>query len=62
MRKHTEVPREYKQQVYKELLRINLSVKNLLNKHTFVLYEKENELPDVNVNIESMMKPFHKIM
>jgi SAM-dependent methyltransferase len=62
LKKHSEVSRSYRTEVYRELLKINISPKNLLNKHTFIVFEKENELTDVNTNIEAMMRPFDKIM
>ena len=33
-----------KEQVYREQLRINISPSNLLNKHTFIIFEKERDL------------------
>ncbi|MDZ4205128.1 MAG: class I SAM-dependent methyltransferase [Bacteroidales bacterium] len=48
--------------VYKEQLRININPKNLLNKHTFIILEKETELRDMDFRIESKIKPFEKIM
>jgi hypothetical protein len=35
---------ESKKQVYREQLRINISPSNLLNKHTFIIFEKERDL------------------
>lgn len=41
IKKHTELPVDYKKQVYREQLLINISPKNLLNHHIFVVFEKE---------------------
>ena len=35
---------------------------HLLNKHIFVVFEKENELDEVDFRFESVVKPFGKIM
>lgn len=58
LRKHKEIPRETKTGVYREQLRINISPRNLLNHHTFVVFEKEKDLADVDFRHESVMKPF----
>lgn len=62
LRKHKEVPMELKTEVYREQLKINLSPKNLLNRHTFIIFEKEKNWPDVDFRHESIIKPFKKIM
>jgi len=62
MKKHTEIPSDLKKEVYGEQLRINISPKNLLNKHTFIIFEKEHNADEVNVRNESIVKPFGKIM
>jgi len=51
-----------KKDVYKEQLIINISPKNLLNKHTFIIFEKEKNVIDINFRNESLMKPFNVIM
>ena len=60
--KHKEIPKAYKIEVYKEQLKININPKNLLNKHIFMVFEKEKELKDIDFRIESIIKPFEKIM
>lgn len=62
MKKHPEIPVEAKRGVYREQLRINLSARNLLNKHTFIIFGKEMNAQDVSLRIESIVKPFGKIM
>ena len=58
MKKNKEVPQEYKRKVYREQLMLNISPKNLLNKHTFILFEKEKQLNEVDFRLESIIKPF----
>jgi len=60
--KHKEVPKSLKIDVYKEQLKINLNPKHLLNKHTFIIFEKEKGLGDIDFRIESKVKPFEKLM
>lgn len=60
--KHKEIPKSYKIDVYKEQLKININPKNLLNKHTFMIFEKDKELKEVDFRIDSLIKPFEKIM
>ncbi|MCX6287551.1 MAG: class I SAM-dependent methyltransferase [Bacteroidetes bacterium] len=62
MKKHPEIPLHSKQEVYREQLRINLSPKNLLNKHSFIIFEKEISAKDVSLRIENIVKPFGQIM
>ena len=62
LKKHPGIPMQSKRDVYLEQLRINISPKNLLNKHTFVIFEKEMNAGDVNFRWESVVKPFGKIM
>lgn len=46
----------------REQLKININPKHILNKHTFVIFEKEKVLKDADFRIESKVKPFGKIM
>jgi len=62
LNKNKEVNLKIKKAVYKEQLRINISVKNLINKHIFVIFEKENRVNDVDFRFESMIKKFGEIM
>jgi len=62
LRKHKEIPEPYKLEVYKEQLKININPKNLLNKHTFIVFEKEKEVNEVDFRLDSMVKKFEKIM
>lgn len=60
LRKHKEIPLAYKKEVYQEQLKINISAKNLLNKHTFVVFEKEKDLNAIDFRTESLVKSFDK--
>jgi ubiquinone/menaquinone biosynthesis C-methylase UbiE len=62
LRKHKEIAMQSKKDVYKEQLKINIDPRTLLNHHTFIVFEKENDLKNVYFRMESMVKPFNKIM
>lgn len=62
LNKNKAIPKSSKIEVYKEMLKININPKNLLSKNTFVIFEKQKELKDLDFRIESMVKPFEKIM
>ncbi|MDO9256482.1 MAG: class I SAM-dependent methyltransferase [Bacteroidales bacterium] len=62
LRKHKEISMQSKKDVYKEQLKINIAPRTLLNHHTFIVFEKENDLKNVYFRMESMVKPFNKIM
>jgi len=60
--RHKDIPAAYKFGVYREQLRMNLDPQNLVNKHTFIIFEKETELKDVDFRTAGGMKSFDKIM
>lgn len=60
--KHKEISIKTKFDTYKEQLQININPKNLLNKHTFIIFEKEKYLKDVCFKTESIIKPFDEII
>lgn len=62
LRKNKEIAIYYKTSVYKEQLKININPKNLLNKNTFLVFEKEMDAKDVDSRIDSKVKGFGKIM
>lgn len=62
LNKNKNIPKSFKEVVYKEQLKINISPNNLLNKHIFIIFEKEKYLKDIDFRIESIVKPFGKIM
>ncbi len=41
LKKNPGISAEYKKSVYREQLKINTSVRNLINHHTFIVFEKE---------------------
>jgi len=53
---------EAKKKVYKEQLKINLSPKILLDRHSFVVFEKEFEHADVYDHLLSISKPLNEIL
>lgn len=62
LKKHKDLPSDYVKAVYHEQLKMNISVRNLINKHTFIVYEKEKNHQDVDFRQENLVKPFDKIM
>jgi hypothetical protein len=48
--------------VYKEQLQLNLSPKVLLDRHTFVVFEKEFEFENVYDHLLSIQKPLNEIL
>jgi SAM-dependent methyltransferase len=62
MRKHQEIAVSFKKKVYREQLNINISIKNLVDHHIFIIFEKKQALTDLDFRLESMIKPFNKIM
>jgi len=62
LRKHKEISLQAKKDIYLEQLKINVDPRTLLNHHTFIVFEKENELKNVYFRMESIVKPFNKIM
>jgi len=62
MRKHKNLPNVYKNSVYGEQLKINISPRNLLNHHIFVVFEKEKNFDNVDFRVDTVVKPFQQIM
>ncbi len=62
LRKHKDISKSYKIHVYKEQLKININPKNLLNKHTFIIFKKDKEIQDIDFRMEAIVKQFDKIM
>jgi SAM-dependent methyltransferase len=65
MKRHKELSMEAKRKVFRQQLMINLNPKHLLNKHTFVVFEKYCELPEVHAELERLAKNcyiFDKVM
>jgi len=62
LKRHKDIPNSYKRDIYKEQLKININPKNLLNHHTFIIFEKEKNAKEVDFRIDRIIKPFEKIM
>ena len=62
IKKHPEIPLSSKKEVYREQLRINISPRNLLNKHTFMIFRKETGAGNVDFYQGSVSRPFGRIM
>lgn len=60
--KKNKAPESAKRAVYHEQLQINIDPKNLLNRHIFVVLEKEEAWKEVDFRFESTLKSFEKIM
>ena len=65
LKKYPDVPLASKKQVFGDQLKININPNNLLNKHTFVIFEKDCELSDIYSRLEQLNKSsysFDKVM
>jgi len=62
LRKDKTLKTGIRKRIYKEQLRMNLRPRNLVNKHTFVVFEKEEEADSVDFRSEDVIKQFDKIM
>jgi len=60
--KNKSVDYEARKRVYKEQFRINISPKILLDRHSFIIFEKEFEVEDVFDRLISMQKPLGEIL
>lgn len=60
LRKNKEIPKAFKKIVYQEQLKLNISPRNLLNRHTFLVYKKVKDAKDVEFRFEGTMKSFDK--
>ena len=58
MCKLPKIPKTKKKQVYQEQLIININPKHLLNKHTFIIFEKEKDSNDVSFKYDEVLKSF----
>jgi SAM-dependent methyltransferase len=62
LRKNKSIDYEAGKKVYKEQLRINVSPRVLLDRHTFVVFEKEFEAGNVYDHLLSIQKPLTEIL
>lgn len=58
MKKNKDVPYEVKRAVYREQLNINISICNLVNHHTFVVFEKECDCNNLKFRNEKQLVDF----
>ena len=58
LRKLPNLPTAKKKEVYKEQLLINISPNRLLDKHTFIIFEKEKNVAEVSFKYNDVIKPF----
>ena len=61
-KKHKDIPESFLNAVFNEQLRINTNPRNLLSKHTFIIFEKETDHNLVDFRLEERVKTFAKIM
>lgn len=61
MKKNKQISKQAKENVYKEQLKLNTSLKVLLDSHTFIVYEKEKELKNIYDDLNNISRPFDKI-
>ncbi len=62
MKKNKHINSKAKEDVYREQLELNTSIKILTDAHTFIIYEKEKELKNIYTDLNNTTKPFDKIM
>jgi len=62
LRKNKNLSMSRKKDVYKEQLKINIDPKNLLSKHTFIVFEKEKNIAELDFRNETLVKDFDSIM
>ena len=62
LRKNKTVDHAASKKVYREQLKINLSPRVLLDRHTFVVFEKEFEVENVYDQLLSIQKPLSEIL
>lgn len=58
LKKHHAIPREVLWEVYGEQFRLNVSIKNLVNHHLFVIFEKECDSTELSFRHEDLLKNF----
>jgi ubiquinone/menaquinone biosynthesis C-methylase UbiE len=64
LKKHPQIPLNAKKQVFTEQLKINISPMNLLNKHSFIVFEKECDVTQIHEKLEQLQfsHTFDKVM
>ncbi|MDF1546742.1 MAG: class I SAM-dependent methyltransferase [Bacteroidales bacterium] len=61
-RKNKGISKEHLRKVYMEQVKINISLKTLINKHIFIIFEKEKELQDLDFRFDNKIKPFGVVL
>jgi SAM-dependent methyltransferase len=62
LRKAGRGERAARKKVYREQLKINISVKTLLDTHSFVVFEKENDPGEIYDDLNALSKPLCEIL
>ena len=62
MKKNKAIDFTAKKKVYREQLKINLNPRVLLDRHSFVVFEKEFEFGNVYDHLLSIQKPLAEIL
>lgn len=62
LKKDKNLPIKKRKAVYKEQLKLNLRPRNLLSKHTLIVFEKLKNISDINFKKEESIKSFDNIM
>ncbi len=61
LKKNKEISSEFKKSVYYEQYKINTSIKNLVNHHTFIVFEKEQNFDNVKLGNKSKVVDFESM-
>lgn len=58
LKKHSEISHEILNEVYGEQFRLNVSIKNLVNHHTFVVFEKTHNSRELSFRQKDLQRNF----
>ncbi|MDD3685226.1 MAG: class I SAM-dependent methyltransferase [Bacteroidales bacterium] len=61
LKKHKNIPIDILRNVYGEQYKLNISIKNLLNHHLFVIFEKENDAEKLSFRHEDLVRGFENL-
>ncbi|HNQ66791.1 MAG TPA: class I SAM-dependent methyltransferase [Bacteroidales bacterium] len=53
IKRNKNIPSSYKKQTYLEQLKMNISIKNLINHHSFIVFVKEKDLSEISFRNKS---------
>jgi len=48
LNKNKNIPKTYKKKIYREQLNMNISIRNLINHHSFIVFVKESNISDLS--------------